>query len=169
MKKIQTISVLLMAVLLSSCYTSTTIDYKYQERVQRGMHPKEVIAILGEPSYRSFDEKGEVLEFRSSEYNPARVVKVRFVDDKVVEMKGYLDESKNCCNGTRVVKDKKEDESSKSEKSTTSKTKVRVTADGKHIVQTGSIIVTPDGKHETVVSDHGGVIVTASGEHIVVH
>ena len=56
-------------------------------------------------------------------------------------------------------KDKKEDTSSR----------IRVTTDGKHIIQTGSIIVTPDGKHETVVSDLGGIIITGSGEHIHVH
>ena len=54
----------------------------------------------------------------------------------------------------------------KKEKEETS-ARIRVTTDGKHIIQTGSIIVTPDGKHETVVSDCGGVIITASGEHIL--
>ena len=57
-------------------------------------------------------------------------------------------------------------EQEKKEKEETS-ARIRVTTDGKHIIQTGSIIVTPDGKHETVVSDCGGVIITASGEHIL--
>ena len=61
---------------------------------------------------------------------------------------------------------KKIREQEKKEKEETS-ARIRVKTDGKHIIQTGSIIVTPDGKHETVVSDCGGVIITASGEHIL--
>ena len=59
----------------------------------------------------------------------------------------------------KIMEEKKEKEETSA--------RIRVTMDGKHIIQTGSIIVTPDGKHETVVSDCGGVIITASGEHIL--
>ena len=55
------------------------------------------------------------------------------------------------------------DKSSKKDKKEDTSSRIRVTTDGKHIIQTGSIIVTPDGKHETVVSDLGGIIITGSG------
>lgn len=108
MKKTQSILLLLLVVVFSSCYT-TKITYKYMERIQRGMSPKEVKAILGEPTYRSFDDKGEILEFRSSEYGPAKTIKIRFVDDKVVEMQSYLDRyyDNNCGSGVKEVKEDK--------------------------------------------------------------
>ena len=90
MKKNPTFLLLLLTILFSSCYTSA-ISYNNLNRIERGMFPKDVIAILGEPIYRSFDDKSEILEFRSSEYPPARVVRIRFVDNKVVEMESYLD------------------------------------------------------------------------------
>lgn len=162
MKKIQTLWLLLPALLLSSCYTSK-ISYNNMDRIQRGMSPKEVMAVLGEPSYRSFDAKGETLEFRDTEYGTAKVVKIWLVDQKVVEMKSYLDrDTPGCSHNVEAPKEKKADQSK--EKDTSSK--IRVTTDGKHLVQMGSVIVTPEGKHEIVVSDAGGLIITASGELI---
>lgn len=165
MKKNQYLMSLLLVILLSSCYTSR-INYENLSSIQRGMSPKEVIAIMGMPSSRSFDEKGEMLEFRTSESSYAKVVDIWFVDDRVVKMKSYF--SGGCVDRKRDEEDKKEDESSKKDKKDTS-SRIRVTTDGKHILQTGSIIVTPDGKHETVVSDMGGIIITGSGEHIHVN
>ena len=82
-------------------------------------------------------------------------------------MKSY--HTNGCMDRNRAIEDKEEEESAKKEKKEKEETsaRIRVTMDGKHIIQTGSIIVTPDGKHETVVSDCGGVIITASGEHIL--
>ena len=136
MKKSQILMSLLLVILLSSCYASR-ITYENLSIIQRGMSSKEVIAIMGKPSYRSFDEESEMLEFRTDR--------------------------------NRAIEDKEEEESAKKEKKEKEETsaRIRVTTDGKHIIQTGSIIVTPDGKHETVVSDCGGVIITASGEHIL--
>ena len=135
--------------------------------IQRGMSSKEVIAIMGKPSYRSFDEESEMLEFRTSESSIAGVVNIWFVDDRVTKMKSY--HTNGCMDRNRAIEDKEEEESAKKEKKEKEETsaRIRVTTDGKHIIQTGSIIVTPDGKHETVVSDCGGVIITASGEHIL--
>ena len=132
MKKSQILMSLLLVILLSSCYASR-ITYENLSIIQRGMSSKEVIAIMGKPSYRSFDEESEMLD------------------------------------RNRAIEDKEEEESAKKEKKEKEETsaRIRVTTDGKHIIQTGSIIVTPDGKHETVVSDCGGVIITASGEHIL--
>lgn len=78
-------------------------------------------------------------------------------------MKSYY--TNGCMDRNRAIEDKEEEESAKKEKKEKEETsaRIRVTTDGKHIIQTGSIIVTPDGKHETVVSDCGGVIITASG------
>ena len=161
MKKNPTFLLLLLTILFSSCYTSA-ISYNNLNRIERGMFPKDVIAILGEPIYRSFDDKSEILEFRSSEYPPARVVRIRFVDNKVVEMESYLDRYDNCRDENKTSKEKKEDKSSEKETSS----KVRVSTDGKHFVQMGSILVTPERKHEIIVSNSGGLIITASGEHI---
>lgn len=167
MKKNQYLMSLLLVILLSSCYTSR-INYEYLSSIQRGMSPKEVIAIMGMPSSRSFDEKSEMLEFRTSESIYAKVVDIWFVDDRVVKMKSYI--TGGCVDRNRDEEDKKEeDKSSKKDKKEDTSSRIRVTTDGKHIIQTGSIIVTPDGKHETVVSDLSGIIITGSGEHIHVH
>lgn len=162
MKKVQLIFALLLVVLFSSCYSSR-INYKHMNSIQRGMSPEKVIAILGNPNYRSFDDRGEVLEFRDSEYGTAKVAKIRFVDNKVVEMQGYLDRYYNNCNERTKTT---EDDKKKADKEKDTSSGVRVTTDGKHLVKTGSIIVTPDGNHEIVVSDQGGVIITASGKII---
>ena len=156
MKKSQILMSLLLVILLSSCYASR-ITYENLSIIQRGMSSKEVIAIMGKPSYRSFDEESEMLEFRTSESSIAGVVNIWFVDDRVTKMKSY--HTNGCMDRNRAKKEKKEKEETSA--------RIRVTTDGKHIIQTGSIIVTPDGKHETVVSDCGGVIITASGEHIL--
>ena len=162
MKKNQYLMSLLLVILLSSCYTSR-INYEKLSRIQLGMSSGGVIAILGKPTYRSFDEKEEVLEFCYG----LNIAKIWFVDDKVTKMKNYYNYD---CNKIRIVEDKKEDDkSSKKDKKEDTSSRIRVTTDGKHIIQTGSIIVTPDGKHETVVSDLGGIIITGSGEHIHVH
>lgn len=163
MKKKPTFLLFLLIVLFSSCYSGSLLTYKNMNLIQRGMSAEEVIAILGTPNYRSFNDKGEILEFRSSEYGPAKTVKIRFIDDEVVEMQSYLDQYYNePRTGEKLIKE--EDKEKKTEKETSSQ--VRVTKDGKHVVKIGSIVVTPEGKHEVVVSDFGGVIVTASGEHI---
>lgn len=142
MKRNQFLLFVLLVALLSSCYSSK-ITYKSLSGIQRGMSPKEVIALLGEPQYRSFDEKGETLEFRSSEYSPARVVRIKFVDDKVVEMKSFLYRDANYPKEAETNDDKKEEKSAEEDTSS----KVIVTPDGKHFVKHGSIIVTPEGKH----------------------
>ncbi len=163
MKKIQRLLFLLPVILFSSCFTSQ-LSYNNMNNIRRGMSPEEVIAVLGEPRYRSFNDKGEILEFRDHEYTASKVVKIWFVDNKVVEMKGYLDRGDSGCRkGTKTT-----DEEEKKSSEEISSAKVRVTMEGKHVVQVGSLIVTPDGKHETVVSDSGGVVVTSSGEHIYV-
>ena len=56
MKKNPTFLLLLLTILFSSCYTSA-ISYNNLNRIERGMFPKDVISILGEPIYRSFDDK----------------------------------------------------------------------------------------------------------------
>ena len=53
MKKSQILMSLLLVILLSSCYASR-ITYENLSIIQRGMSSKEVIAIMGKPSYRSF-------------------------------------------------------------------------------------------------------------------
>lgn len=81
-------------------------------------------------------------------------------------MKSYLDRYDNGCTNRKKAGEADEKEEEKKSSGKSGEVRVRVTTDGKHVVQTGSVIVTPDGKHETVVMDAGGVIVTASGKHI---
>ena len=127
MKKSQILMSLLLVILLSSCYASR-ITYENLSIIQRGMSS----SIAG-------------------------VVNIWFVDDRVTKMKSY--HTNGCMDRNRAIEDKEEEESAKKEKKEKEETsaRIRVTMDGKHIIQTGSIIVTPDGKHETVVSDCGGV------------
>lgn len=170
MKKIQLLLFLLLAVLFSSCYTSK-INYKYLSSVHRGMSPKEVVAIMGEPNFRSFNDEGETWEYRSYYSRFDEVTKVWFEDNKVVKLESFSDRYNYYPFGgsSSDEKKKKEEKEEKSSKKDTSSTKVIVTSDGQHYIKTGSLIITPDGRHETVVSDCGGVIITASGEHIFGH
>lgn len=113
MKKSQILMSLLLVILLSSCYASR-ITYENLSIIQRGMSSKEVIAIMGKPSYRSFDEESEMLEFRTSESSIAGVVNIWFVDDRVTKMKSYY--TNGCMDRNRAIEDKEEEESAKKEK-----------------------------------------------------
>ncbi|MFT0501911.1 hypothetical protein ACMSD6_26440, partial [Bacteroides thetaiotaomicron] len=113
MKKSQILMSLLLVILLSSCYASR-ITYENLSIIQRGMSSKEVIAIMGKPSYRSFDEESEMLEFRTSESSIAGVVNIWFVDDRVTKMKSY--HTNGCMDRNRAIEDKEEEESAKKEK-----------------------------------------------------
>ena len=95
MKKSQILMSLLLVILLSSCYASR-ITYENLSIIQRGMSSKEVIAIMGKPSYRSFDEESEMLEFRTSESSIAGVVNIWFVDDRVTKMKIWKGNGVSC-------------------------------------------------------------------------
>lgn len=105
MKKSQILMSLLLVILLSSCYASR-ITYENLSIIQRGMSSKEVIAIMGKPSYRSFDEESEMLEFRTSESSIAGVVNIWFVDDRVTKMKSY--HTNGCMDRNRAIEDKEE-------------------------------------------------------------
>ena len=100
MKKSQILMSLLLVILLSSCYASR-ITYENLSIIQRGMSSKEVIAIMGKPSYRSFDEESEMLEFRTSESSIAGVVNIWFVDDRVTKMKSYY--TNGCMDRNRAI------------------------------------------------------------------
>ena len=113
MKKSQILMSLLLVILLSSCYASR-ITYENLSIIQRGMSSKEVIAIMGKPSYRSFDEESEMLEFRTSESSIVGVVNIWFVDDRVTKMKSY--HTNGCMDRNRAIEDKEEEESAKKEK-----------------------------------------------------
>ena len=110
MKKFQIIlSLLLFTVVFSSCSTSQ-ISYKRLNKVQQGMSSNEVIAILGEPEFRNFDDKGESLEFYSYKLGAAyKVVKVWFIDDKVVKMDSQYYIYDDNCHNKRKNTEKKEE------------------------------------------------------------
>ena len=158
MKRFQIIlSLLLFIVVFSSCRTSQ-ISYKRLNEIQHGMSSKEVIAILGEPEFRNLDDKGESLEFYSSKpWVASKVVKVWFIDDKVVKMDShYYLYDDNCSNKTKNTETKEEN----------TRSGIRMTTDGQQLIQQGSFIQIPNGTTEIVVSDHSGLIITASGNHI---
>ncbi|MDD3039672.1 hypothetical protein [Bacteroides sp.] len=125
------------------------------------MSPNEVIAILGIPKLRNFNDKGKSLEFYYHKvWAVPKIVKVWFVNDKVVNMSSRYDtDDDNCIKKIKTTEDKKEDTSSG----------IRITTDGHQLIKQGSLITTPEGTIEMVVSDNGGLIITASGKHIHTH
>ncbi len=162
MKKIQMVLLVLMAAIFSSCtILKETLTYEKMNRIQRGMSTEEVIVILGNPYSRSFNDQGEILEFRDEMYERDKVVRINFVDDKVVQMESFVDKKYSFPTPADSPKEKKKEDSAKDITSG-----IRVSPDGKHYVRAGSIVITPDGRHETIVSEHGSVMVTASGQHI---
>lgn len=112
MKKFQSIlSLLLFIVVFNSCSTSQ-ISYKKLNKIQHGMSSKEVIAILGKPEFRNFDDKGESLEFHSYKLGAnSKVVKVWFIDDKVIKMDShyYYLYDDNCLKRTKDTEKRRED------------------------------------------------------------
>lgn len=166
MKKIQMVLPVLVTVIFSGCYIyNGTLTYEKMSHIQPGMSTIEVIEALGEPFSRCFNEDEEILEFRERMYEQYKVVRVSFVDDRVVQMESFMDKDYGFPKPpTSSTEQKKEDSS---DNGTTSG--IGESSDGKHYVRAGSIVITPDGKHETIVSDDGAVVITASGEHIHLH
>lgn len=145
MDKVHVFLLLLLAVLASSCgiYNHYGFDYNQLSSLEPGMTFEEVTAVLGEPSFRDFNTEGETLTFRALGAPGWSVVKVKFKEGKVTEMKSYLEEtypepSSRAVNSMDGKKDSSDEKSS---------SKVIVTSDGKHYIKMGSVIVTPEGKH----------------------
>lgn len=123
-----------MAVLLAAgCVVLRPgLEYKRVSAVERGMSVREVVSLLGKPAYRSFNEREETLEFRTDAYGTAKVVKLQFVDGRVVAMDSYLDYRRpGCLHTTR----EEEREKTKEGSSAAPKTTIRVTEEGKHVVE----------------------------------
>ena len=142
MDKVHVFLLLLLAVLASSCgiYNHYGFDYKQLGSLKPGMTFEEVTAVLGEPSFRDFNSEGETLTFRALGRPGWSVVKVKFKEGKVTEMKSYLQQtysqpSSNTINSIGTNTDSSQDSSSK----------VIVSPDGKPYIKMGSVIVTPDG------------------------
>lgn len=105
MKKIHTFGILLMIILFSSCVTARVgFTNKQLLSIRKGMTLEQVTDILGSPSYRTFNDKGEEWEFRALVISGWSVVTVYFVDGKVTEMKSYLEKESDC--HTRTDKNK---------------------------------------------------------------
>ncbi|WP_300702604.1 hypothetical protein [Bacteroides sp.] len=145
MDKVSVFLLLLLAILLSSCgiYHEYGFRYKQLGSVEQGMALNEVTSVLGKPTFRDFNGEGETLTFRALGTTGWSVVKVKFKEGKVTEMKSYLENDflLSPPRTTRAVSEKKvssNDESS---------SKIIVSSDGKHYIKMGSIIVTPEGKH----------------------
>lgn len=145
MKRLSFIFLLLSIMLVTSCsiYQSYGFNYKQLNSIERGMDFKAVTAILGKPAFRNLNKKGETWVFRALGLSGWSIVKVSFIDGKVIEMESYLEDA---CQNKRS-EDKsfflKNEDSSKEESSS----KIIVSPEGKHYIKMGSIIVTPEGKH----------------------
>ena len=97
MKKIHTFGILLLMMMLVGCVTAGVgFTNEQLAGIHRGMTLEQVKEVLGAPAYRSFDDKGEEGEFRVMVLSGWSVVRVRFVDSKVTEMKSYLERDKDC-------------------------------------------------------------------------
>ncbi len=166
MRNIQIVLLVLAGSLLGSCCTYTDVlTYEKMSQIQPGMSSAEVIEALGDPFSRSFNDEGEVLEFRERLYEKYKVVRVSFVNDKVVKMDSFIDKDYGFPKLQNSSSEQKKEDSSDKDTSSI----IRVSSDGGHCVQMGSLLIMPDGKHESIVADHGTVVVTASGEHIHLH
>ena len=105
MKKIHTFGILLMMILLGSCISSQAgFTNEQLLSIRKGMTLEQVTDVLGSPSYRTFNDKGEEWEFRVFLFSGWSLVKVYFVDGKVTEMKSYLEKGSDC--HTRTDKNK---------------------------------------------------------------
>ena len=97
MKKIHTFGILLLMMMLVGCVTAGVGFTNLQvSGIHRGITLEQVNGVLGAPAYWSFDDKGEEWEFRVMVLSGWSVVRVRFVDGKVTEMKSYLERDKDC-------------------------------------------------------------------------
>lgn len=146
MDKVYVFLLLLLAALVSSCsiYNHYGYDYKQLSSLKPGMTFEEVTAVLGKPSFRDFNDEGEILTFRALGTPGWSVVKVKFQEGKVTEMKSYLQETypEPSSNRISIGEHKKSSEDSSS--------KVIVSPEGKHYIKMGSVIVTPEGKHMVI-------------------
>ena len=160
------ILLVLLALLNCSCITSRYgFNASQLQKIQLGMNLAEVKSILGEPNYRNLNKESEEWEFRALGTTGWSVVKIKFEGDKLVKMKSYLDDDSYLERRHQDCEEKEEEKSSDKE----STSKVWVTSDGKHIVQSGNMFVMPDGTHETVIKAGKGLIITGSGQHIVAY
>lgn len=145
MDKLSVFLLLLLAILLSSCgiYNNYGFNYKQLSSLEPGMTLGEVTAVLGDPSFRDFNNEGETLTFRALAAPGWSVVKVKFQEGKVTEMESYLE--KPCpAPSSNTVNSVNENKGSSGKDSST---QVIVTSDGKHYIKTGSVVITPEGKH----------------------
>ena len=92
MKTIKHVTMMVvMAAMMSSCVTSwfTSLS-KQSQAIEPGMTKQEVVNILGNSRYRSFDGRYEQWEYRSSlGNNDWDVVRIEFTDGRVARMESF--------------------------------------------------------------------------------
>ena len=92
MKTLKQLSMMMvMAAMLSSCVTSffTSLPKKSQQ-IEPGMTKQEVVNIMGNSQYRSFDGRYEQWEYRCTlGNNDWDVVKIEFTNGRVARMESY--------------------------------------------------------------------------------
>lgn len=94
MKKHLLLYFLLIMLLCSSCYSSW-IGFSGDRlmMIQHGMTQSEVKKILGEPTFRRFDQVVEEWEFRKVAVGGWSVAVIRFANGEVVGLESFLDQS----------------------------------------------------------------------------
>ena len=92
MKRMKHVGMMLvMAAMMSSCVTSwfTSLS-KQSQAIEPGMTKQEVINILGNSQYRSFDGRYEQWEYRcAAGGNDWEVVRIEFTDGRVARMESF--------------------------------------------------------------------------------
>jgi len=92
MKTIKHVTMMVvMAAMMSSCVTSWFSSLsKQSQAIEPGMTKQEVVNILGNSRYRSFDGRYEQWEYRSSlGNNDWDVVRIEFTDGRVARMESF--------------------------------------------------------------------------------
>ncbi|MDE6348333.1 MAG: outer membrane protein assembly factor BamE [Bacteroides sp.] len=143
MKKISVFLALPLVLLLTGCSICRGFDYRRLSRIERGMNFDQVCAILGTPQYRDLNSDGEAWTFRAPALGGSSVVKVWFKDGRLDEMKSYLETTQQ----SATLRDVSSASESSKSSATNSDTKIIVSSDGKHYIKTGSLLITPEGKH----------------------
>lgn len=87
MKKKNTLIISSLFFILSGCGISQTTLM----RIEKGMNKREIMDLLGNPSYRRFNEKSEEWEYHSSltSEQEESVIIVQFLNNKVSGMNSY--------------------------------------------------------------------------------
>lgn len=86
-----------IATVLTACASNGVITKSMD--IQPGMNRADVVQILGAPQNRSFKENAEALQYCTTGAISDQYVNVWLVDDEVIALTNYTDESGFLCSG----------------------------------------------------------------------